>query len=257
MDHTSPLERLDKPPIVEVVCGVLTDPLIGLDPLVLGTYWVGRRSEYPKHNILPPISRTPGLMVGQGAMPQRTWFITEDDSFVLQFQPDAFYLNWRARGDKYPRFSRDGVLERALRELEHFSSFCDAELGRKPVPRAVELAKIDHFVGGRDFHGKDDLVKMLPCLESPLSVAVSEEPELAMNIQEQQGDQFLQVSLATIRRPDRNGTVLQLETIIRHPVSGFADLRPAFEDANQKANEVFGAWVPKEQRSLRFQEAPS
>jgi hypothetical protein len=36
---------LERPPIVEVVCGVQFDP-VELDPLVLGVYWDRRQSEF-------------------------------------------------------------------------------------------------------------------------------------------------------------------------------------------------------------------
>lgn len=253
MDRAGSLEKLDRPPIVEVVCGVLFDAMAELDPVVMGAYWAERREEYPGHKILPPISRAPGLMVGKGPIPQRTWFVNRDESFILQFQPDAFYLNWRAKGDSYPRFSSSsGVLARALEEHQLFSDFCRTTLGHELIPNAVELAKIDHFVGGRDFTSKSDLMDMLPCLKSPLSVTATEHPQLDLRFQETRDDHFLQVSLTTVQPPKEHGGVLQLETVVRHPESTVGGLHDAFVEANREANAVFEAWVPEPQRKERF-----
>ena len=54
---TDKLEKLDNPPVVEVICGVHFQPL-DIDPVVVGGYWaVECRDRFPKrqlHPALPP-----------------------------------------------------------------------------------------------------------------------------------------------------------------------------------------------------------
>jgi uncharacterized protein (TIGR04255 family) len=123
MGNAETLEKLSSPPIVEVICGVFFSPLPNFDPVVAGTYWQQRRADFPGHSIHPAAGAPPGLVIG--TPPLRTWLISSNDGpFVIQVQADRFYLNWRRRGDAYPRFSTEhGLLERTLRE---FALFTDA-----------------------------------------------------------------------------------------------------------------------------------
>jgi hypothetical protein len=45
---------LERPPIVEVVCGLVFDPL-PLDGMLLGVYWDERKDDFPKRSLQPPL----------------------------------------------------------------------------------------------------------------------------------------------------------------------------------------------------------
>lgn len=249
MGTAETLEKLSSPPIVEVICGVFFSPLPNFDPVVAGTYWQQRRADFPGHSIHPAAGAPPGLVIG--TPPLRTWLISSNDGpFVIQVQADRFYLNWRRRGDAYPRFSTEhGLLERTLREFAMFTDFCQAELGTRPTPTSIELGKIDHLVQGVHWSDKDDLSVLLPSLAPTLSVARATSPEVLLRFREAEDDHSLQVTLASARVESSN--LIRLEaTVVRRSDS---ELREAFEAANRQANEVFAALVPAEQR-YRFQE---
>jgi len=256
-----PLEKLTHPPIVEVICGIIFDTLQGMDPLVLGVYWDHRRDEYPQHQILPAIG-APDLVLGLGGYPPaRTWFISKDDSQVLQLQSDRFYLNWRKRGGAYPRFSRTGgLLERGQEEFGRFAEFCRTALGQIPIPRAIELGKTDHFLRGRHFTDSTDLATMIPTLQQALSLTTTASPEIALHLREAREGGMLRVGARTVVILGEGGqreVVLQMETTINRQVEApdVAAIARAFTDANEEANRVFDALIPREQRDRRFQEA--
>jgi uncharacterized protein (TIGR04255 family) len=256
-----PLEKLAHPPIVEVICGIIFDALRGMDPLMLGVYWERRRAEYPQHQILPAIGAA-DLVLGLGGYPPaRTWFISTDDSQVLQLQSDRFYLNWRKRGGSYPRFSQaGGLLERAQSEFHQFSEFCHATLGQPPRPRAIELGKTDHFLRGRHFTDSADLASMIPTLQQALSLTSTASPEIALHLRETRDGGVLRVGARTVTLMGEAGqrdVVLQMETTINRLVEApeTAAITSAFTEANEEANRVFEALIPREQRDRRFQEA--
>jgi len=255
------LEKLTRPPIVEVICGIMFDELQGMDPLVLGVYWDRRKDDYPGHQILPAIG-APDLVlgVGQGYPPTRTWFISKDDSLVLQLQSDRFYLNWRERGGTYPRFSqKGGLLEQAQDEFGRFADFCATTLSQRPTPRAIELGKTDHFVRGRDFTDSADLAIMIPTLQPALSLTTTAGPEIALNLREAREGGMLRLSAQTVmvlKAGGQRDLVLRMETTVvnRLPETpNVGDIATAFTDANEEANRVFDALVPRDQRDRRFQ----
>lgn len=254
------LEKLNQPPIVEVICGILFDELPEIDPLLLGLYWDRRRGDYPRHQILPAIG-APDLVlgVGQGYPPTRTWFISADDSIVLQLQSDRLYLNWRERGGAYPRFSsKGGLMDRTLGELARFAEFSLASFGKSPEPRAIELGKTDHFLLGRHYSDSADLARMIPTLKQALSLTSTAGPEIALHVREALDGGMLRISLQTAVVLDRAGqrdVGLRMETTIDKQLEapGPAAIAGGFILANAEANRVFEALIPRDQRDHRFQ----
>src|SRR6185436_6912977 len=161
-------EKLLAPPVTEVICGLIFEPVPEIDPLVLGTYWEKKRQDFPRHQLHPPISDESSLVI-TGLPTIRTWLISEDDVFVVQIQNDRFYLNWRARGQEYPLFSdhgnRIGILSRLNSEFSSFARFCKERLGRDVAPNRIELGKVNHFVQGEHWRDFPDLAELLPWLK--------------------------------------------------------------------------------------------
>ena len=175
---TSALERLPAPPIVEVVCGVRFERL-PLDPLLLGAYWEPKRTNFPRHELHPPIYDR-GPVTPEYPFTPRVWLVSESGEFLLQIQADRFYVNWRKGEGDYPRFSDHpqsrGVLSRVIEEFEGFADFCKRAIGISPVLERVELTKIDAFRKGLHWKNLADLVQMLPILSGVRSLADSEDP---------------------------------------------------------------------------------
>src|SRR5262249_23938281 len=148
----------------EVVCGITYDSVPGLDPLLLGVYWDQRKAEFPGRQLHPALLDENSIVIG--ALPVRALLTSADDAFVLQLQHDRFFMNWRARGSSYPRFSErhgaNGLLMRTETEFAKFRAFIRERCRVDILPNRVELSKIDVLERGRHWNSIDDLAKLLP-----------------------------------------------------------------------------------------------
>src|SRR5262249_23641541 len=142
------------------------------------------------------------------------------DEWIIQVQPDRFYVNWRRRTGAYPRFSdhdgKEGVLTRSLREFKAFATYCKAELQADVIAGGVDLAKVDLIVEGK--HGRDfqDLGAIMPLMADIGRFMRSSAPEVAFKLSEpaQEGG-FLQTSLSLATESTLAGGVaraVKLET---------------------------------------------
>jgi uncharacterized protein (TIGR04255 family) len=251
-----PLPKLDRPPVVEVICGLCFAPL-DLDPVVAGAYWDTRKGEYPRRQLHPAIERGlgPGILIN--ATPRmRVWLLSDDGSQILQMQSDRFYMNWRKTPNTdYPRFSTSsGLCARSLGEFERFSSFCETSLGQRPVVDRIELGKVDHMLEGDSWNGLPDLGVMLPGLASMLTFSEGTGTAVASRFQEQLGSATLNIAIDTTltmapgRAPTRG---VRIDTTVSMPL-GDLSTKSCFEQANNVANSVFTALIPEPERARRF-----
>lgn len=106
------------PPVGEVVLTVQFDrELVDID--VLAGFTNAVRSELPgmqRHPVLPPMRESFDVMAGpppfeiridSSVSLPRTWFVSPDESRLIQLQPDRLSLNWRQTdtGAEYPRYT--------------------------------------------------------------------------------------------------------------------------------------------------------
>ncbi len=253
--------HLEFPPIREVACGFIFEPMGELDPMLIGTYWGPRRAEFPGRQLLPAISDHPGFFMA-GMPSLRSWLVTQDESFVLQIQHDRFFVNWRRRGadtigDDYPRFSdhegkAQGILSRTIKEYGQFEEFCAAAIGRKPTVRRLELSKVDCLVEGQHWKGLPDLSKMLPWTKPFAGFAETTAPQLGLRFIENRSKGQLVVSIASGQIVSENGTkhVVNLES--RLSTSVFDNIKDDFLHLNAELNKVFTSLIPQEEQVARF-----
>jgi uncharacterized protein (TIGR04255 family) len=121
-------------------------------------FWQRVRKKFPRSRTLaslasgPPIQITPNepseimvqAFVNVPDMP-RVWFVSADDTTLIQLQPDRFLFNWREgrAKAKYPRFN--WILARFRRHFAEFQRFAtDHDLGDLSVTQA-ELTYINHI----------------------------------------------------------------------------------------------------------------
>lgn len=248
------LEKLDAPPITEVACGFIFEPIADLDPIVIGTYWERRRDDFPAREFHPPIADGPLVFPN---VPIRCWLVAADEIFLLQIQSDRFYVNWRRRGADYPRFSdhpgkAQGILSLALNEYAKFSAFCKSSLSTSPTLRTLDLSKIDYLIKGTHWDDLADLVSLIPWLKSYAEFSKSGAPDFAVRFSEQResGTLLLSIDSATTVMEGKNSKIVKLESRMANvPAS---EPRAGFEHANQELNEVFAALIPEGQRNVRF-----
>lgn len=254
----TPLPKLERPPVVEVICG-MHFPALDLDPVVAGAYWAERRAEYPRRQLHPALEKGLGRtgLVINAAPRMRVWLLSADESLVLQIQSDRFYLNWRQTKPSapYPRFSGpNGLCARALKELALFSEFCKVAIGREPDVDRIELGKVDHLLEGEAWTGLADLSLLMPTLEPALRLSHGAEPTAALKFQDTVERVALTFSIDTTltmapgRDPQRG---VRIDANVTMPLDG-ATISSRFDDANRVANSVFAMLIPEAERTHRF-----
>lgn len=114
------LPNFTSPPLDEVVLGVQFSPPANYSGLISKDVWDLFKLQYPTVQELPLLepsfetfggqSPGPGVKFHIGAPPvrNRLWFISEDQSHLIQFQEDRFLTNWRKKrvDQEYPRFEK-------------------------------------------------------------------------------------------------------------------------------------------------------
>lgn len=252
------LPPLSHPPIAEVVCGVVFDPIPALDPLTLGWYAANRRETFPTHQIQPALADAGEIYIGP-SMPIRAWLLSKDGSFVLQVQHDRIFFNWRRGAASYPRFrdtlSSPGILTRSLDEFERFAAFCAQELGQQVAIRRAELTKVDHLVEGEHWTDLDDLGVLVPALSSLRSLAsgsTASRPSFHVSFSGSAAACEV-VTALTWQTTDVGRRRVVLETRVSGHVGGdWPTVRAYIEALNREANMTFGRTIPQEQRQRRF-----
>ena len=142
---------------MEVVFGLQFEAMTSLLVPHFGLLWRAFRKEYPKIDEKPPLtsrfehfgpraleieqtielSDTPPL--------PRVWFISDDDSFIIQLQRDRFLHNWRrvGPGDEYPRF--ETLFPLFCQRYESFLQFLSAAGLEEPKLNQFELTYVNHI----------------------------------------------------------------------------------------------------------------
>ena len=104
-----------QPPLIEVALAVQFESLPQLRQAHLGLFWSEIIEDYPNVRDQPPLESVVERF-DDGELPMfqleitdapplhRAWFISADDTLLVQVQSDRFVHNWRQRGEPYPRF---------------------------------------------------------------------------------------------------------------------------------------------------------
>jgi len=147
--------HFEKPPVVEVALSVQFEPLRKLDGARVGLYWAGIKTRFPtieqQPRLDPVVERfdvtdyAPRfLRIEFGEAVPRFWFLTTNESELLQVQQDRFIHNWRKKNvEPYPHY--ENLRESFANELKAFSNFLAAEGIGEIVPNQCEVTYINHI----------------------------------------------------------------------------------------------------------------
>ena len=119
MKTSRTLPDFENPPLSEVVVGIQFEPPPQYNSVYAGQVWDIFKTDFPKvveqPGLMPQFELFSGGMQGSqmqfgfggSFMNNRLWFVSQDDSHLLQFQNDRLLLNWRKNpvGAPYPRFA--------------------------------------------------------------------------------------------------------------------------------------------------------
>jgi uncharacterized protein (TIGR04255 family) len=234
---------LARPPIVEVVCGIVFAPIPDLDPLVLGVYWDRRTSTFPKRALQPALTDEVGFSLIP--FPMRAVLSSADDQFLVQLQHDRFFMNWRAVGIEYPRFSERhgerGLLRRAAEEYESFAEFVAERTGSPPVVLRVEMTKVDMLRRGEHWSDLADLAALVPVTSVFSAVQQSDEREVNLRFVERGAEGVALVHIATLMEGVQPAAI-RVEARRVAPVDG--DVSATFVTCNAVLNDVFFKLIP-------------
>lgn len=185
------LPEFAAPPLVEVVVSVAFSPLEGFAVTSLGLLWDAHfKTRFPDIRERPPIEPPVETFGGppEGFRVQlrplevpplpRVWFLSPDESELLQIQRNWFARNWRKASGaaEYPRYRT--IRERFAEDLTVFSNFVK-EMGAGPLrPTQCEVSYINHVTPSGVWKSHGDLWKVLKNFGSPpTSDAFNLEPE--------------------------------------------------------------------------------
>src|SRR6266436_4791123 len=101
MNDEVPLPRFQKPPVSEVALGVQFPAV--LNPVHLGLYYQRVKARFPKLQVQPPVppsfetfgaspTMTFSIQLQPGLQP-RMWFLSEDETSLIQLQSDRLIFN--------------------------------------------------------------------------------------------------------------------------------------------------------------------
>ncbi len=95
----------ESPPVVEIVCGAVFEPVEDFRTAHIGLLWTNFVDDFPDTQDMLPLQQRSGETITIDPRP-RVWFVSEDEQRVIQVQRDRFHFNWRRPegGPEYPRF---------------------------------------------------------------------------------------------------------------------------------------------------------
>jgi uncharacterized protein (TIGR04255 family) len=190
VDKEKPLPRYSEPPVIEVACGVIFEPLHNLLVPHFGLLWERFRDEYTQCREVPPLTAAiesleqagaQRLRFEFGSLPPlpRIWFQHKSGSGLIQLQRDRFHYNWQKRepSDSYPHY--ESVVERFKKHLEQVEAFLRDHGLAEIRPVQYEMTYINHLeltgplatIGGAgsvfpDFGWRNTKARFLPVPEA-------------------------------------------------------------------------------------------
>jgi uncharacterized protein (TIGR04255 family) len=165
------LPKYDKPPVIEVVCGILFTSIEELLAPHFGLLWEQFKPGYAECREVPPLTPT---IEHFGESPQeatlqfsntpplpRIWFIHADGS-IIQVQRDRFLYNWRKirPEDEYPHYPE--VVEKFESYLSTFQSLLkDNALGEIELLQ-YEMTYVNHILQNTAWKSMSDIGHVFP-----------------------------------------------------------------------------------------------
>jgi uncharacterized protein (TIGR04255 family) len=165
------LPDYEKPPVIEVVCGILFKHIPSLLYPHIGLLWNSYREEYsecrevaPLDPVIERFDELTQLSFEIGPLPPlpRIWLIHKDGTRLLQIQRDRFLHNWKKAKleDEYPRYSR--VKEMFFDQLAKFQVFLEGNNLGAIEPVQFEMTYINHIPLGDGWDRLGEVGKVFP-----------------------------------------------------------------------------------------------
>lgn len=170
-ENETNLPEFENPPVIEVVCGVLFEPLQAMLASHLGLLWERLRGEYPLCQEVAPLTPVIERFSTEAAVHfeftdvpplPRVWYLRKDETGLVQVQRDRFLHNWKKvrPADEYPRYH--AVIRQFADRLADFEGFvAEHELGAMK-PAQYELTYVNHIPRGEKVQTLADIGRVFP-----------------------------------------------------------------------------------------------
>jgi len=227
------LPEYENPPVKEVVCGVLFQPMEGFLAPHLGLLWEKFKDEYPECRHVPllaPVVERFGesakVQVQLSDVPPlpRIWFVHAQQNGIIQVQQDRFHHNWRKvrADDEYPRYGKVMSMFRA--HWQTFVSFVEEQGIGTISPLQYEITYVNEVRRGEAWESIGQIGGIFPdfswrgdqgrFLKEPESVNF----RLAFRLPRDAGR--LHVAVRSAKRREDQADVLLLELTARGITEG-------------------------------------
>ena len=221
------LPEYERPPVNEVVCGVLFRPIEQLLAPYLGLLWERFQPDFTKCQevapltpVIEPLEGEPQAELQLSEVPPlpRTWFLSQDEHNIIQVQRDRFLFNWRQLGDvdPYPRYGT--VFPDFQAKLGVFREFLGGLDCGDVLPLQFELTYVNHIYMGDGFENLGEFGNVFPDFTWRETERISAQPErvnyrIAYTLPESSGR--LHVTIQNVRRTDDNRPLIRLNLTAR------------------------------------------
>ena len=228
-NHTDDLPNYTNPPVVEVAASIQFAPLKGFAAAHVGGYWDTIRNAFDRVEEQPQLPHmteredlTPGpnLTVQLSQEPQlpRTWFISRDDSELIQLQRDRFGYNWRKREDaqEYPRY--ETVRKNFWKHWKDFKGFLRTSGLEAPSIDQCELTYVNRIPKGACWADMGDLETLFRNLSWAPREGFLPHPEIwawRMSFKLSEGSGRLHVNASPVFVPPENELQMRLTLTVR------------------------------------------
>lgn len=155
------LADYDRPPVIEVVYGVVFAPLKAWKLPHIGLFWQRIMNEFPRCEHAFPIPGTEFIDPVAGLPIPRAWLINDADDRLVQLQPGRFLFNWRRRerAGPYPRYETlSGQFFQLFQEFQSFVA--EKRLGDIEASE-YELTYINHVFEQEGWEFPNDLGRVI------------------------------------------------------------------------------------------------
>lgn len=135
----------DAPPLSEVVMGITFVPRDDFLVPYFGSFWEMIRKQFPVTRHAAPLVEQNEVPFGaEGYYLPRVWFLSEDETTIIQLQQNRFLFNWREVKDKANPYVRYERLRNDFLELwARYSDFVEKQTGQALQPIRYELTYIN------------------------------------------------------------------------------------------------------------------
>ncbi|WP_251708910.1 TIGR04255 family protein [Hydrogenophaga intermedia] len=174
--------KFDRPPVIEVVCGVSFSIPKPIKTAHIGLYWSKVSDDFPRCEDAAPIAL---VIEGQGVpdsadlnlqvepvdLPplRRTWLVSEPGTHLIQLQEDRFLYNWKRDSTEATYPSYPNVIAEFRRQWARYREFLCKEVA-EPTLTQLEMTYWNFWEGGpeylRDLTWQEPKSRFLPAADA-------------------------------------------------------------------------------------------